>query len=779
MTVPVWGGRILVVSAAMFSQNRAQPFTCGNVKDSRGSNINVKMSSVANTAFCEDMPTTQDVDSLMRQCEAFCGDGLLPFLIGVPSEGFNLEDMDKVCQGDSNNRDRPQVIKHDPDLLQNCKKWSEALNFIKTRAAEFVAAGENMSYAQVEFTASIKDKVNALVDVIASEKTKTKLMNSIDSQRLATFVGIVKTNLQDFLSSGALLRGLEGVLDHYQATGNALQYALDTNMDMVVDFFDKCNVFFLATDSNNNYLLDLCNQRTDRCLGDTNARHIGCCCGADPVAGTWKITGEGADRRLAAETAETREVDICGEAGRIAAADLEATTLRTKRIPGGSDALEEYEQKVADAYPEWAQRCSSSRRLGDLASEPSVEDAPVDSTVELAARRLSVLPNCNPQESTVEIDKRVVTAFWKKTEADFCDTMKKLPPNQGELMDTRGLADVCREFCGADTVPLLIGSTGFGFNQTEMDSVCLKGSDILSGNLTAVDDCHADAGALQDVLVRTAHLIAKLNVLEAQKLKFQAAVNGQVKIMQATIKQKGPQRLKEAAKGDKINAMLDVLVEAASSSSLTAHKLDLHVASQAVRDSGVELKKVLTQSISKIKSMVSRCNSLFTAVGPSSEYLLDICSQTSKKCLDAPTGSHVGCCCGYTPLVALGRRAISHFPMPGIEAEMLTDTSGLARAARRLAVAAEDAKPYKVCPEAWQASRPQVKAITAETSKLGGDEVLERKEKQDAAAYPQLACKRSGTRATASVGALVSPNGALLATIASAVLMGSTWEHAV
>merc|ERR1711871_38025 len=46
-------------------------------------------------------------------------------------------------------------------------------------------------------------------------------------------------------------------------------------------------------------------------------------------------------------------------------------------------------------------------------------------------------------------------------------------------------------------------------------------------------------------------------------------------------------------------------------------------------------------------------------VGPSREYLLDLCSQTSMECIDTEEGSHVGCCCGYNPIITLGTEGVA------------------------------------------------------------------------------------------------------------------------
>ena len=48
------------------------------------------------------------------------------------------------------------------------------------------------------------------------------------------------------------------------------------------------------------------------------------------------------------------------------------------------------------------------------------------------------------------------------------------------------------------------------------------------------------------------------------------------------------------------------------------------------------------------------------------EYLLDLCSQTSTACVEDSLGRHAGCCCGYSPLIALGANTIPTATIDGI-----------------------------------------------------------------------------------------------------------------
>ena len=65
------------------------------------------------------MSSTSTVGSLMDSCQAFCGDGNVPFLIGLPTFGFSQQDLDSICLGDESS---PLI--YDDDLMRDCQRWS-------------------------------------------------------------------------------------------------------------------------------------------------------------------------------------------------------------------------------------------------------------------------------------------------------------------------------------------------------------------------------------------------------------------------------------------------------------------------------------------------------------------------------------------------------------------------------------------------------------------------------------------------------------------------------
>jgi len=110
------------------------------------------------------------------------------------------------------------------------------------------------------------------------------------------------------------------------------------------------------------------------------------------------------------------------------------------------------------------------------------------------------------------------------------------------------------------------------------------------------------------------------------------------------------------------------------------------------------------------------------------EYLLDQCSQTSEECIDGEWGQHSGCCCGYTPFMAIGQEKISDSnTIPGISAEAFEDSEGLARVGNRLRRRlAEAPKSYfDICGSVWEGNAEILANFHSEILTLGTEAVFQ------------------------------------------------------
>merc|ERR1719401_51905 len=203
-----------------------------------------------------------------------------------------------------------------------------------------------------------------------------------------------------------------------------------------------------------------------------------------------------------------------------------------------------------------------------------------------------------------------------------------------------------------------------------MESACGVSGDLVQVDSVQVSRCHDHTKALRAVQVKTAAFKAKLDVLAAEKIRFEASISDTVKEMTEKIKEKADTVIERAEVGKKIYALQKLLEETAapltSSAAGAGAKPFLNDAINAVKTAGGELSDSLDGALTGVGELLTKCNRLFTGVGPEKEYLLDMCSQTSATCTEKETGRHAGCCCGYLPLLALGKDPATHtIPAPG------------------------------------------------------------------------------------------------------------------
>jgi len=293
-------------------------------------------------------------------------------------------------------------------------------------------------------------------------------------------------------------------------------------------------------------------------------------------------------------------------------------------------------------------------------------------------------------------------AFSNVTEKDYCTD---LTTRAGEKMTTVGLADQCGEFCGTEAVPLLVGSIDFGFNQSAMDTVCIN-SNIVTTDSATVNQCLTDAEAMQAVDIKMSAFITAVTEVELANLEYETAVAAQLPKIKGTIEEKAESVLKGARADKKAEAYSEFLRTevfnqiTGSSQQAVKYKESLTRLGVTVES----LQKTVKKSIAAFTNFLANCSDLYTGKGPYGEYLLDQCSQTSAECVDSEWGRHAGCCCGYTPFMAVGQSKVNfQNTIPGISAKALDDGSGLARVASRLRRLSEPSKTYyDICGTVWE-----------------------------------------------------------------------------
>jgi len=146
-----------------------------------------------------------------------------------------------------------------------------------------------------------------------------------------------------------------------------------------------------------------------------------------------------------------------------------------------------------------------------------------------------------------------------------------------------------------------------------------------------------------------------LQVLEASRLRFQSyARNAQLRLKQVILRE-AETTLDNAAGSQKLSALQNLMRTAlddilGGNGATNALQSDAAEVSRAA----TELRQELAVAVPGLRNFLTNCNFLTTGVGPSQEYMLDMCSQTSMECIDSEEGIHVGCCCGYNPIITLG-----------------------------------------------------------------------------------------------------------------------------
>jgi hypothetical protein len=712
--------------------------------------------SVFKDSWCSDEPKTDTVDDLIDSCECFCGPGNIPVLVGLTSVGFSQHQADDLCLS-SNSGD---FIHYDKSWMNDCRQAYGALNLIKKRTSSLVQAVNVSRLVQLQFRSHIAAVSRELAEYMSGDDFRREMMAADDDARLAKYQELLDTVLGEFKDQGEARRNLTEAMTAVKSAAEALSAALSQNMPQVDFLVDRCSVMLTVVGSSSEYLLDMCNQRTSNCIESASARHVSCCCGSIPLTGSFEITGEHLDspasspgsspsssptaapvRRL--EGKEDEVLDVCGDALMNSKADLTRLEQELAASPDGAALLEAYRTDLDNAYPQYAGRCKSGRML----SEGELQDRRMDQPKDLqqgdnaaASRQLSA-PTlfCDPQMATGMNDDVLKVAFWKSTESEYCSELPYSPPP----MKDSGLMEICQKFCG-ESLPVLIGGINFGFNQSAMDEVCIRGS-FMRTSEAEVDKCHEDAVAFHAVEEKVAYFMAKLAILEKKKLAFQASVKNGVEDLKESIRERAEGVLKDADDGDKINKLRKFLDQETETMIKTGFdKREVEVAAEAAKQAGSDLETTLSASLASINHLVNDCNHLYTGTGPENEYLLDICSQTSKQCVDVPGGRHSGCCCAYSPLLALGMTSPPTHVIPGKSAAGLDDGEGGARVATsssaRSLSQATTASVVDICAQSWQQSQSEVASVETRVRELGHSDLLDLEKQKFASMYPDLVC---------------------------------------
>jgi len=710
--------RVASVAASLLAVTAQAPVkteACKPGEDTRGNGLGVSQGPWTNKAFCDMHEATDSVDNLLDTCNGFCGEANIPLLIGVPtSYGFSQRGMDRVCFGETVHGVPTGLLgEYDAHRMAECKERSEALEQIKEKMAHLVAAVDTMKLEQLRFRAAIAAKIAEFVKALSSPSFELSMKVALNSDKISLYNKFLQAHMEDtIMRSGDDRARLLNAVKNIGDMGWALSETMKTKMPLLEDYAARCGDPMLATSeiSGGQYLLDLCTQNQELCIENPGSQHVGCCCGAVPAAGSFTIpadTGYSDDghRRL---LATSTSIDMCAEADTIAKKRSHELKTQLNMTEVGQTLLEQFETQLFEKYPEYFGRCQSSgRRLGMLANVAAdVAAVPGELLADVASLAAHVFGHgsqpkgppkleCTPPvgQDDPDVKETMKTAFWSQTEQDTCDM---LDSTHGGKMKTQDLAAVCQDFCGTDSVPLLVGTVAFGFNKSAIDSICVDSSTVTTDQ-AKVTQCLKEASAMQDVEIKTAAAAASLMALESAKLFYEAAVRAMIPGMKAIIKAEADSALRYATVGNKVTALQKVLNKTLNS--VTGHSAAALALKQALKDmeqKQKDLQETLVRAVKEFTRFIKECNQLFTGKGASKEYLLDMCSQTSLECIQEEESRHVGCCCGYMPLLAVGHYGVSLTQtIPGIQAAELSDADGKARVTSDVRVPKEDSDERK------------------------------------------------------------------------------------
>eukprot|EP00933_Yihiella_yeosuensis_P027782 TRINITY_DN21643_c0_g1_i1.p1 TRINITY_DN21643_c0_g1~~TRINITY_DN21643_c0_g1_i1.p1 ORF type:complete len:809 (+),score=150.30 TRINITY_DN21643_c0_g1_i1:134-2560(+) len=689
----------------MESEKR-QGVHCKGVDDTRNYKLKVTLGPDAYTGMCKDRESTKSIETVMDTCQAFCGKNSLPIVVGHPAlKGFNHQEMDQACLGSANGGDGGSYIKHDPDQMATCVKANAALVKLEDDAADLIAKLENLRYAQLDFKTQVKQKASDLATFLTSKefddaRAKTGSLSDLVDLTLKEIQSRLGNVVSTSNSVSAAARALE-------EGGKSLQKSLPEAEALMDSYIEHCSKPFLGVGPKQEYLLDVCNQHYSNCLQSQNARHVGCCCAVFPAAGSFGIPGAepvwrskqnkggGGGRRLEPEEESTvqdpqsrrlelnAERDLCAEAELKFKKDKDTWKGKLNAVPVGKTFLKELEKELESAYPEFFTPCSKNggRRLSGEEEmekpkddiEPQVQEQDgQQKEQQMQTRSL----RDNKQNETTK-DRRLqmchLTGNSKTTLAN--ETLNvahskytqtgKVCSDMPETADANSMLKECSAFCGSDAIPLLLGSPEVGLNQSSMDRICIN-SQIMKTDSAKLGQCMLINQEMHNVDIKTRAFVSAFAMLKMRSIEHRATVGNSSAQLRSYFAKNSEGIIKRVGSFKEYNAWLTESIKTmgdADSSSRRMKSAMYHVGRTAK-----ELKVVLDATMQKFEGFfLKECIQAFTAQTRNQEYLLDICPQIgTSKCIDHPEGEHVGCCCAYTPVLALGQK-YSKFAIPGLE----------------------------------------------------------------------------------------------------------------
>jgi len=342
--------------------------------------------------------------------------------LAVPTFGINHADMDQICLGNGQ-ADDSLFGAYDPDLMVRCKIGYDALEILKSRAADAVMTVSVMKRQQLTFRAQMLDSMEETIRQVSSVEFTKWLMGFKNSEKIGKYTERLEALLADILQSGDARQKLIDAMGAIEASVSRLSLALNEKVPILREYVESCGRPALAVSTMNDYLLDVCNQNTNACMDDVEAQHVGCCCGSLPATGFFDIPADTSGRRLTTQI--NLGMDVCFEAAARAKTDVDRLTAELKASSAGSQLLSNFDATMEKQYPTWSGGCAERRRLQEVSVGGSalseVSEGASAPGGQLRELQDSPLLSCSPPTSaTVQTSEVMKVAFSADTEKDYC-----------------------------------------------------------------------------------------------------------------------------------------------------------------------------------------------------------------------------------------------------------------------------------------------------------------------------------------------------------------------
>jgi len=371
--------------------------------------------------------------------------------------------------------------------------------------------------------------------------------------------------------------------------------------------------------------------------------------------------------------------------------------------------------------------CANVRRLEEEKEEEMVEasDAVPSDVRALQAMNLNGgagcdVPDFDPTAVEFPTDRDFEVVFTPYLETDTCENLQK--QYDWKMTDNKMIQE-CEKFCGEGNVPILLGTTSYGFSLNQA-------ADVVKSVLGVSDKptwetCEEGAKAFFTFQDRFINFVAASEEFSFSVMRFDAEMRAR--------QQEVVEFLKSAEFGEDLSREVDkkqwYVDEVSSRLWAGSVRIPAYMKrSLNLMKDYVKSLEELVGSADTMTKFVEDCTEMELGVGTglttAGEFLLDICSQRNDQCFDNEEhANHVSCACGINRALWIGQKFVN---APGITGSDAFGTATDPGAGRRLQDD-DDESFVNICGEAHHIAADAIqehKAAIADSGS-GGQDILD------------------------------------------------------